>query len=167
MAAHNRNRNWLWFFAVLGVLAAAAVSISWVYNAKQQLTQEELRRHRALWDKAGPRDYTLEYFMAAGDVRQMYTIKVRDGQVISAVYKADEKQAETPLQPYQYGYYSMVGLFDIIESNLELDAAKGRRPYNHADFDPGDGHLLRYVRYGSDEKRVVIEILRFEPGPPS
>ncbi len=167
--AATRTRNWVWVFAGLAVLGVAAVAINWVYNARQQLTLDELHRERALWEKAGPRDYLLELQMTAGSNRQSYVIRVRHGQVESAVYRPAPDAPGQPLRADQYGYYTMPGLFDLIERNLERDAQPGApRALNRAQFDPGDGHLIYYLRSstGGREQRVEIRVTRFEPGPP-
>ena len=54
-----RNRNWVWFFAAVAVLGAIAVAIPWAYNARQQLTRQQLDAAADLWDKHGPADYDL------------------------------------------------------------------------------------------------------------
>ena len=38
----RRSRGWIWFFAILGVLTATAITIEVWYNAQQQLTPERL-----------------------------------------------------------------------------------------------------------------------------
>src|SRR5262249_19085410 len=50
-----------WFFLVLAVLGATAVTIETWYNLKQQLTPQQLERARATWQQNGPRDYDLVY----------------------------------------------------------------------------------------------------------
>jgi hypothetical protein len=168
MAAPPRNRRWVWFFVVLGLVAILAVGISWVYHARQQLTLEELHRQRARWDQAGPRDYLLEYRMAAGKDQQYYVVQFRNGRVESAVRKGQAGQPDESLRPDQYGYYSMPGLFDLIERNLEQDAQpRAPRASNQAEFDPDNGHLIFYQRHGGAAGvPVVIRVMRFEPGPP-
>ncbi|HEX4590156.1 MAG TPA: hypothetical protein VH120_09535, partial [Gemmataceae bacterium] len=77
------NRNWIWFFVALVVLGAAAVSINWAYNAKRQLTMEELQKNEDLWDKAGPADYdltidkTIQSSAAGQPIQDRIEVKVR------------------------------------------------------------------------------------------
>src|SRR4051812_12859246 len=87
----QRNRNWLWFFVALAALAAAAVAINWTYNARQQLTPEQLRAAMDLWAKNGPADYDLliekTISSAASDGSQIVDrieVKVRDKKVVAA-----------------------------------------------------------------------------------
>ena len=53
------NRGWIWFFVALVLLSAAAITINWLYNARQRLTPEQLRAAQDRWDREGPRDYDL------------------------------------------------------------------------------------------------------------
>ena len=39
---NGSNHGWIWFFAVIIVLAVAAAAITWTYNVQQQLSPEEL-----------------------------------------------------------------------------------------------------------------------------
>src|SRR5262245_47338849 len=84
------SRSWVWFFAALAVLAIAAVAINWTYNARQQLTPEQLAAAEERWKQHGPADYDLEVEKiisgAASDaaVRDRITVRVRRGQVVAA-----------------------------------------------------------------------------------
>jgi hypothetical protein len=158
------NRNWIWFFVVLAILGIAAISISWIYNVKQQLTPAELTRNRELWETHRPRDYVFEYLKRLGDAEEVYTVTVRGGRVQSVVMKPKGSAEEIALRPDQYGSYDMSGQFDQIERFLELDREPGaRRSYNRATFDPQDGHLLSYDHSrGSASKSVKIIVTRFD-----
>lgn len=162
--AAEKNRKWVWVFVALVVLGVAAISINWVYNARQQLTLDELHRQRELWDRAGPRDYLLETQMGGG----WYAVQVRNGRVESALYKATSDAPGQPLRADQYDFYTMPGLFDIMQRNLERDAQpRAPRASNRAEFDPENGRLIMYRRAGrGEEKPVIILVKRFEPGPP-
>src|SRR5215471_15167439 len=153
-----RNRNWIWFFVVLTILGIASITISWVYNVKQQLTPEELARNRELWEKQRPRDYVFEYVKKLGDAEETYVVTVSGGKVQSVVMKPKGGTEEVPLRADQYGSYDMAGQFDQIERFLELDREPGaRRGFNRARFDPQDGHLLSYDHSrGAAAKSVKI-----------
>jgi hypothetical protein len=164
MAAPRRSRTWIWFFGVLAVLAGAAMSISWIYNARQQLTMPELERQRALWEKAGPRDYLLEYKMTV-DGPKSFVVKVRNGRVESAIMRQEGAPGDQPLRPDQYHYYDMTGLFNSIETFLKMDAEAGaKRASNRGVFDATDGHLVDFGRRVAGGQRVRIEVTRFEAG---
>jgi hypothetical protein len=162
----TRNRRWVWVFAVLAVLGVAAVSINWVLNPWQQLTIAELQRQRKLWKEAGPRDYLLECEFTAGSDRRSHIIEVRNGHVVSALYKAKPDMPGEPMRADQYGYYTMPGLFDQIEQFLEQDAQPAAgRAFNQAQFDDKTGRLIRYNRSKAGVN-VKIVVTRFKPGTP-
>src|SRR5688572_5517522 len=85
------NRNWLWFFAALAILSAAAIGVNWWYNARQQLTPERLRAAMDLWRANGPADYDLliekVINSAASDgaaLKDRIEASVRNRQVVAA-----------------------------------------------------------------------------------
>jgi hypothetical protein len=162
------NRNWIWFFVVLALLGIASISISWVYNVKQQLTPEELAHNRALWEKNRPRSYVFAYTKQLKSARESYVVTVHDGKVQSVVMREDDAPEEVKLRPDQYGFYDMDGQFDQMERFVEMDRqGSGKRGFNRAEFDPRDGHLLRYVHSGGQAKDPVeIRVTRFEAGAP-
>lgn len=157
MTTRPRNRNWIWFFLVLGFLAVSAVSISWFYNSRQQLTVDELARNRALWDQKGPKDYTLEYTLKGG-ATGAYVVQVRNGEVVSA--EPDER----PLA-VKRAYYGMPALYDDIETFMELDKKSKRRPFQVATFHADHGGLIRFVRRvpGTSERVEINVKLTEEP----
>ena len=128
-----RSRRWVWYFAALAILAAAAVAIPIAYNLSRQLTPEQVSAARALWHAHGPRDYDLDYLekrdAGGATAERAYHVEVRGGRVTASE-----------------GGLDMEGMFDGIESALREDAASGRHPYASATFDKVDGHPLRYVR---------------------
>lgn len=140
MPAPVRSRQWIWFFVVLGLFGLAAMVIPVIVNLQRQLKPEELAENRRLWQERGPQDYDLDYSITTPNSRDTYRVQVRRGRVIFA--EPDNR----PLAIKQ-SYYGMPALFDYLEEFLEQDRQPGRpRSYNRADFDPEDGHLLRYVR---------------------
>jgi Family of unknown function (DUF6174) len=156
-----RSRNWIWFFAVLGLLAVAAVAINGVYNMRLQLTPEALAHARELWEKNGPRDYLLEYTKTI-DRAETFIVTVRNGETRSVVLNPGEQQLK--LEARQYRFYGMDALFDDIDTLLKRDAQPGSpRAFNQAVFDPGDGHLIYYARNAGKE-HVHITVKRLEPG---
>src|SRR5438067_13251334 len=83
----QRNRGWIWFFVILGVLAAAAVTINLLYSARQRLTMDQLRAAEDLWDRVGPKDYDLVIDKTIGSgtadgqkYRDRITVEVRGGK---------------------------------------------------------------------------------------
>jgi hypothetical protein len=161
MASH-RSKNWIWFFVVLGTLAVAAVAINGVYNLRQQLTQEELKRARQLWEKNGPHDYVMEYTKTLPTGTETLVVKVKDGVPFSVegnVFIDKERRDNL------YDYYGMDALFEQIGTFLKEDARPDSpRAFNRAMFDPNDGHIIDYLRsVSATGQRVHIEVKRVEP----
>ena len=166
MTAPPRNRNWLWFFAALVVLGAAAVSINWAYNARRQLTMEELQKNEDLWEKAGPADYDLTIDKtiqsAAEDKPEQHRIEVqvRRKKVVSA------KDEQGVLPKRVWDEYDMSGWFGFIERFLQIDSALGApRTFCSAEFDPRTGQLLHYIRSVSTTRERQELTLRLTPVP--
>src|SRR4051812_9364378 len=141
------NRNWVWFFAALVVLGAAAIGINWAYNARQQLTPEQLRAAEDRWDKHGPADYDLvidkRFQSTSADAPEEHRIevRVRKGKVVAA---SDEQGA---LPTRVWGEYDMPGWFGFVERFLEMDTAAGApRTFRSAVFDPTTGALQHFRR---------------------
>jgi hypothetical protein len=160
MPPRPRRRAWVWFFAVLAALAAAAVATPLVYNLRQQLTPEKIAAARALWRARGPRDYDLEYrekIDGGGETEEnTYRVQVRGGRVTAAVRNGElvllAEPARAAVGPWPSPAQSssgceVEGLFDRMEAALRDDAGAGRRPFTVATFDAGDGHPVHYVRY--------------------
>jgi len=180
MQRAGRNRSWIWFFLVLGMLAGSAVAIAWVYNLRQQLTPVELKRNRDLWTRTGPRNYLLEFSKTVGKAgtassQEVFVVTVRNGKVKSVVMKQASDPVGKPLvrddpessSQELLDHYDMNGIFDWLEEFLTEDARPGQqRAFNRGIFDPRDGHLIDYVRNVSGGQRVEIRVTRFEPESP-
>jgi hypothetical protein len=159
-----RNRNWIWFFVSLVLLGAAAVSINWAYNRRQQLTMAELQRNEDLWEKKGPADYdlTIEKTIqsAAEDAPQQHRIdvQVRHGKVVTA------KDEQGVLARRLWDEYDMSGWFGFIERFLQIDSAAGApRTFCSAEFDPATGQLRHYIRSISTTRERQELTLRLTP----
>jgi hypothetical protein len=164
-----RNRSWLWFFAALVALSVAAVAINWVYNARQQLTMEQLTAAQERWDRNGPRDYDLmidknisSAASAAGEeITERITVEVRDGKARAATSQGQ------PVPPWALREYDMPGWLSFVEEFLRRDARPGApRSFRVADFDPKTGALLRFVRRvsGTHERQQLV--IRLTPANP-
>src|SRR5262245_6394381 len=144
----QRNRNWLWFFVVLVALAAAAVAINWTYNARQQLTPEQLRAAMDLWAKSGPADYDLVIDKAissaasdGAEIRDRIEVKVRAKKVVAGTLNGQ------PLERRLWDEYDVPGWFGFVEEFLRIDTKPGApRTFRAAEFDPHTGQLLRFRR---------------------
>jgi hypothetical protein len=154
-----RRRNWIWFFAVLVLLAVIAIWVQIWHSGRQQLTFEQLAHARDLWKAKGPANYDMNYEIHVLDSTDRYSVRVRGGKAI-AVTRNDQ-----PVEQRQFRYSDMPALFGFIEDFLEQDSQPGTpRTFATASFDPTDGHLQRYVRsVMSKRERQEILVTQFLP----
>jgi hypothetical protein len=147
-----RNRGWIWFFVVLAVLTVASLVVLNLSIRGRQLTLEQLRQARAVWDQKGPHDYNL-IWIQKGNMPGQFQIKVRNSK---AVWVSSDG---TALEERLYANYTMTALFEFIEDFLREDAklAKERRTFTTATFDAEDGHVTRFIRQvlGTSEKQDI------------
>jgi hypothetical protein len=159
----------VWFFLILTVLAAGAITVPIVYNLSLQLTPEQLAAAERLWHQHGPRDYDLEYAEKIDPDTHIfiYRVKVRDGRVIS--FSSNDKielldqRAGVVLGPIvglagdaDFQEHSVEGLFRQIRQAMQEDAERGgRRNYVTATFDKHDGHPVHYVRRVAGKRERV------------
>jgi|SRR5262245_57598550 len=170
---NRKSRKWVWFFVALGVMGITAITVNWIYNARQQLTRERLEAARRFWEERRPADYDLEY-VKAGTASGRFVVRVRNGKVESVTLDGrPPTQNDRPRPPQDYPIYDMSGLFEDIAEFLDKDAQPGSpRAFNRAEFDPGDGHLIRFVRSTrsfsavssepAEKQRLEIIVERFE-----
>jgi hypothetical protein len=145
----SRSRRWLWFFALLLVLATGGITAEVWFNLRQQLTPEKLAEARRRWQEHGPRDYVLEYAVKHEYNPDVVTlpperayVEVEGGKVKSVVLVGGGTAHSG-----EFKFGSMDDLFDWIEQRLQADLqAEGRRPFVKATFGKDDGHLAHYVR---------------------
>lgn len=162
----SHSHRWVWFFIVLIVLGAVALTVPFIYNLRAQLTPEQLADARALWAKNGPADYDLIYQerIDSGPV-ETFRIEVRGGKVLDVFRREgseETKLAKGELSPAQRQAYGVPELFGRIERYLDEDRAASRRNYVTAAFDSKDGHPVRYVRrVVGTQKRLecVVQLL--------
>src|SRR4051794_30745793 len=122
--ASPKNRGWLWYFILLGVLTIAATVILAVFNLRQQLTPGQLEAARKAWQEQGPSDYTFSYTVhrldVGGESSDPSVVKVRAGKPVGVLDNA------LPLDEDRLVYHSMPRLFDDIERLPDMDAEKDR-----------------------------------------
>ncbi len=109
------------------------------------LTAEALAGARDLWAKADIRDYDVSYRMHGS----LCEVKVRDGVVTEL--EVDGRQSRSA----DWGSYSMVGLFDLLELELEnMDDPNGpfvggnETVVARVRFNADHGYVERYLRAG-------------------
>jgi hypothetical protein len=168
MATVRRSYRWVWVFVVLAVLGLTAMIVQIRYNLSQQLRPEQLAAARRLWQERGPRDYRLQFLQRGSSQPTAYVIWVRNGEPRAGVWKHSPDLADHEgqrLRPDQLSSFSMEGLFETIEDLIAADP--GQRVYLVANFDPTDGHLLRFVRRVSGtQQRQEIADVKLQPAAP-
>src|SRR2546421_342838 len=138
----TRNRNWIWFFVALAVLAVVVIMLLGLardYVSQQRLTSEQLEEGRLLWGKGGAEGYELKYTVqrGPGEKLEKYEVRVRGGK---AEYVSRNDKALV-LEPGQEVYYGMPALFNYLWDYLNLDSnPKSTAAFSRAAFDPADGH---------------------------
>lgn len=133
-----------------------------VREPTEQLTIELLASARQRWRLAKIGDYDLRYRMHGSD----YAVRCREGTVI-------ETQVDgSPAMSHDLSYYSVEGLFDILELDLE-NLADPNGPFAgqtqniivRARFNREFGYIERYLRSGGMGRGAAIELISFRSGP--
>ena len=160
----EKNHNWIWFFAALVVLGLAAVAINWAYNARRQLTMEQLIAAEDLWDKHGPTDYdlvvekTIQSASASEPMRDRIEVKVRKRNVVDATINGG------PIPHRVWNENDLPAWFGFVERFMQIDSAPGApRTFHAAEFDPKTGQLLQFIRSVSLTRERQELILRLTP----
>jgi hypothetical protein len=155
---------------VLGVLAAAAVTINMLYSARQRLTMDELRSAQDRWDRAGPRDYDLVIDKTIGSAtpggdktRDRITVEVRGGKG-----RAGKINGEL-LDERLHSEYDMTGWLSFVEEFVrQSEKPDAPRTFLSADFDPQTGALLRFRRSVRTTREWVEVVFQLTPvNPPA
>jgi hypothetical protein len=138
----------------------------------EDVTPESLRAARARWEKAGVRDYELEW-ASSGLSNSRYVVRVSDGQVRSIESVAPDGRRGV-VEPPEPKFYGVEGLFLVIADELtQLDRAepfgrpKGTKAVLRFTPDPDYGYPRRYRRdvLGAP-MALAIDVLRFTPASP-
>jgi len=151
------SRHLLIMFGAFAVGLIAA--FFWVRIPMTALTPECLAAARAKWDRAGIQSYDASYLMHGS----AYDVKVRDGIVMEVLVDG------RPATSADVRSYSMPGLFDLLELELEnmsdpngpfrfgLDTVVAR-----VRFHPEYGYVERYLRSGGGQHRgASVELTAF------
>jgi hypothetical protein len=156
-----RSRGWLWFFVVLALLTAAAISVQLWYNPTVPLTPALLAEAETKWKQRGPRDYDMDYTIKKPESTERFRVQVRDGKAVS-VKMNDNLAVESRIYPY----HTMPALYEFIGEFMQQDAAPGGpRIFTNVLFDPVDGHLIHYVRSVASKRERVEIIVRLTAVP--
>ena len=161
----QRNRGWIWFFVVLGLLATAAVTINVLYSARQRLTMDQLRAAEDLWDRAGPKDYDLVIDKTIGTGtgdgqkdRDRITVAVRGGKGRTGTINGQ------PLDERLLSQYDMAGWLSFVEEFVrQSEMPDAPRTFLSADFDPQTGGLRRFRRSVRTTREWVDVVFQLTP----
>jgi hypothetical protein len=165
-----KNRNWLWIFIGLGLLAAVLLTWLALFIQEQllpgkQLQRDQLAAARNLWKEKGSKNYQMLYIVKRGGQagEDNYFVEVRGGEVRIVTLNGKA------LPEHQWHYHSMDGLFEHIDRFLIRDAEPNApRTYCRGYFSNQDGSLALFVRrvVGSQTREAVeIEVKEFKPMP--
>lgn len=150
---------------LMGVAFLATLAVTWfvIREPMESLTAEALHEARTRWREAGIRDYEIRYDMHGS----RYDVRVRDGLVVDL--KVGGKQ---PVNA-DWGAYSVEGLFEVLEMELE-NLADSYGPFGsqagsiiaRVRFNEEHGHIERYLRSGGvGGLPVAIQLLDFVRHP--
>ncbi len=139
--------------AVAALLAVACIAGLIVYKKQFRLTRDKLDAARARWEAAGLRDYDLAITVTGGTSGE-YWIQVRGGRLVEGHFNGRPFE-----RPEQARPWTVPELFNVLEADLGRDAEPGSPAvFTRVDFDPADGHLVRYLRKQLGGSRHTIEI---------
>jgi len=137
------------------------------------VTGQSLAEARRRWERAGIRDYQLEW-TSSGLGHGHYVVTVRDSQVVSieSILPGGKSMAVHPAEPRFYG---VEGLFMIIGdelAQLEMSAPfgqpKGTKAVLRFTPEPKLGYPRSYRRdVLGTPLALAIDVIRFEPEPRS
>lgn len=141
---------------VLGLLGALA----YLREPTVPLTADALAQARQRWQRAGIRSYYLKYRMHGS----LYQVEVKDSLVVDIMVNG---QVLSIAQP---GAYSIDGLFDVLEMELENLSDISRSIESSATkvvarvrFNTRHGYPERYVRGGGAAANATLEMIDFRP----
>jgi hypothetical protein len=151
----GKSRIWWLLGAFLGV-AVLVVGGLVVYNRQYRLTDDKLKEAEARWAAAGVRDYDLDV-VVSGRTAGHYHLKVRDkDRIVDARFNGEPNRAAVAMD--------VAGMFDILRQDLDREQqSPNQQSYTWVDFDPNDGHLIRYVRRSGDQHisvDVTLKLIR-------
>ncbi len=179
LTSSPRRTSTLIASAALGVLLGSGLSlVVWVLATRRplpDLTPQRLHQAQQRWKASGPDSYTLEILLgttnpnADDGSKERIVVQVRQGEVVHA-----ERRPGGPLPRRSWAYWSVPGLFDVLQRDLE-NRQRSQKVFGVSDpsmivlrcrFDPQYGfptHYQRYVRTRGMQSQWVV--VRFQPEP--
>lgn len=161
------SRTLLAVIVLACVLAATlAVNVIVARGRMPELTVESLDAAENLWDAKGPASYDLDLVIEGAQPGVVH-MEVRHGETT-----AMQRDGITPRQRRVWDVWSVPGMFDTIERELdlaadpqhEMDLAAGSRSQLRAEFDATYGYPARFQRimFGGGPE-VYWRVTRFQP----
>jgi hypothetical protein len=167
IAVHRPGLVVRWIGCV-GLLAAAAAGGSGCSQG-EAVTADSLDAAKAVWARAGIRDYELEW-KAAGRNNAHYVVTVSNGAV-AAIESVTPKGERVAVHPAETRFYSVDGLFLTIAdelAQLKTDQPFGQPPGSkvvmRVYFDPKLGYPISYHRdvLGTTQG-LAIDVIHLTP----
>ena len=136
--------SWKWIGA--GVLVAGVVAGPMLIGRTEPVTRERLTAARQQWAAAKLADYDME-LDSSGAQTGRYHVEVRGGTLTHITRNGQ------PADPAQGHYWTVEGLFDTIEEEVDLiehpssgSFSQGRQAWLRMRCHPTLGYPLRYIR---------------------
>ena len=159
------TRIWVSFGLIVLLIALLAVVRTMIARRIPELTDARLDAALQRWNSHGPEDYRLEVQIEGlrpGDV----SVEVQQGKVVKMT-----RDGRTPSQRRTWDVWSVPGMFDMIERELELaedpagemDLAQDTRLWLRCEFDSQYGCPVEFHRavFGGGPE-VYWRVVRFE-----
>ena len=163
-----KSNGWRFFFVFLLLAGLAAGLIPVLFNRERQLSLVEIEKSKLLWAKSGPLDYTLlvrlkEQAMSLGGVKtepmtDRLKLRFRQGQLV----EASKNGAFIPVK--EAIGWNGPALFERLETYL---LGLQPRDYLTVDFNPLNGHPMRWVRVnrrGENAGREEVDLVLVPKG---
>jgi Family of unknown function (DUF6174) len=151
---------------VFGLALVAILAVEQFADRLPELTPEDLTAAERLWEEKGPASYNLD-LQIEGNQPGVVHVEVRDGVTTNM-----QRDGRTPTQRRVWDVWSVPGMFDMIERELdiaadpvhEMDATANSRVELRAAFDQQYGYPIRFQRivYGGGTE-VYWRVTKFEP----
>ncbi len=162
---HTKPRSWIWFFIVVSLLCATAITILIVYNLSQLLTLKEAEAGLAKWRENGPNNYVMYFEVRRNGGTAEPAELTEPGEYLVRVEQEEVKFVSrdgVALPPKTYQYFSMESIYeDLILQNLHEDKKEGApSTFTRGIFHHKDGHVQWYVRRISGTRNRVELIMK-------
>ncbi|HEV3340992.1 MAG TPA: DUF6174 domain-containing protein [Pirellulales bacterium] len=157
--------------AVGAAVGALLMFVALVVVSRRQaippLTVESLETARRRWEESGAADYRMD-IVVSGRQASRYHVEVAGGKPASVL------QNDRPIARRNWPYWTVPGLFDVIEHDVDcaddptrgFGARPGSKAVLRADFDPRRGYPRKFERLilGEPQLDMTWEVATFDDG---